>query len=103
MTFLTFLKGLIDKLGSSRAYLVMDNLPIHHSKKVREMVDLSPHEIVWLPPYTCSLNPIEKVWYLIKNEWRKKLIEKGNHKLQHELVKEEIDKIIQTLGNEKIA
>jgi len=29
----------------------------------------------FLPPYSCALNPIEKLWCVIKNQWRRKMIE----------------------------
>lgn len=73
--FTNFLKGLHSKLGDQHAYIVLDNLSVHHSKVVREAVQqMSNLQFIWLPPYSCSLNPIEKLWNLVKNKWRRLLI-----------------------------
>lgn len=47
----------------------MDNLSVHKAKTVRELFDDRIKQI-FLPPYSCTLNPIERLWALIKNKWR---------------------------------
>ena len=49
----------------------MDNLSVHHSKIVKEEFDNMWFMFQFLPPQSCELNPIEKVWNLIKGQWRK--------------------------------
>jgi transposase len=49
----------------------MDNLSVHHSKIVKEEFDNRWFIYQFLPPQSCELNPIEKVWNLIKGQWRK--------------------------------
>jgi transposase len=51
--------------------VVMDNLSVHHSKIVKEEFDNRWFMYQFLPPQSCELNPIEKVWNLIKGQWRK--------------------------------
>ena len=49
----------------------MDNLSAHHSKRVKEEFDDSRFVYQYRPPQSCELNPIEKVWNLVKAEWRR--------------------------------
>lgn len=51
-------------------YLVMDNLSIHKAKCIQELYDIS-FKCFYLPPYSCVLNPIERVWSIVKREWKK--------------------------------
>lgn len=73
--FTEFMKNLNATLENRTAYIVLDNLPIHHSRVVKEAVQkMSNLQFIWLPPYSCSLNPIEKLWNLVKNKWRRQLV-----------------------------
>ena len=49
----------------------MDNLRVHHSKLLDQFF-MNVHFVPqFLPPQSCELNPIEKVWALLKGEYRK--------------------------------
>ncbi len=66
--FITFLKRLID--GAKRPiFLIVDNHPIHKSKKVQAFVESNRERIklFYLPPYSPELNPDEMVWNDVKN------------------------------------
>jgi transposase len=49
----------------------MDNLSVHHSNIVKEEFDNRWFMFQFLPLQSCELNPIERVWNLIKGQWRK--------------------------------
>ena len=49
----------------------MDNLSVHHSKIVKDEFDDKWFVCQFLPPQSCELNPIDRVWNLIKSQWRK--------------------------------
>ena len=49
----------------------MDNLSVNHSKIVKKVFDGKWFMCQFLPPQSCELNPIERVWNLIKGQWRK--------------------------------
>lgn len=51
--------------------LIMDNMRSHHVKAVREAVEKSGVTLLYLPPYSPDLNPIEKMWSKIKSILRK--------------------------------
>ena len=45
--------------------MVCDNASWHKSKSLR----WGRFEPVYLPPYSPDLNPIERIWKLVKDEW----------------------------------
>ena len=46
--------------------VVMDNLSSHKVKGVRERIEATGAELLYLPPYSPDLNPIEKAWSKLK-------------------------------------
>jgi transposase len=46
--------------------VVMDNLSAHKVDGVRELIEKVGAELLYLPPYSPDLNPIEKAWSKIK-------------------------------------
>jgi transposase len=46
--------------------VVMDNLSSHKVKGVRERIEAAGAELLYLPPYSPDLNPIEKAWSKLK-------------------------------------
>jgi transposase len=43
----------------SGAFVVMDNLPVHKADRIREIIQTVGAEVVFLPPYSPDLSPIE--------------------------------------------
>ena len=48
--------------------VVMDNLSAHKIKGVRELIESTGAELLYLPPYSPDFNPIEKAWSKLK-QW----------------------------------
>ena len=46
--------------------VVMDNLSSHRIKSVRHLIEKVGAEILYLPPYSPDLSPIEKAWSKLK-------------------------------------
>jgi len=46
--------------------IVMDNASIHHSSRVRELVEGAGRKLVFLPPYSPDFNPIESAFSKVK-------------------------------------
>ena len=46
--------------------VVMDNLSSHKNNQVKTMIESAGAQLRFLPPYSPDLNPIEKMWSLIK-------------------------------------
>ena len=51
--------------------VVMDNASFHKSQKTRELIEATWARLVYLPPYSPDLNPIENYWALLKLYVRK--------------------------------
>ena len=51
--------------------VVMDKLPAHKNAKVREMIEAAGCQLLYLPPYSPDLNPIEMTFSKLKALLRK--------------------------------
>jgi len=90
--FINFLKLLLSSI-KGKIDLVIDNSPVHHSKKVKEFLGKKPRiKIICLPKYSPEMNPQENFW----NYVRKKFL---NNKLFEtvEGMAEEVKKFIKSI------
>ena len=49
------------------AHLIMDNVPFHHTHDVRNLATAHGHNIIFLPPYSPFMNPIEELFHQWKS------------------------------------
>ena len=49
-------------------YIVLDNAPYNKSNRVRDLAKELGIKILYLPPYSPNLNPIERLWKFIKKK-----------------------------------
>lgn len=54
--------------GDERLYLVLDNAPFNRSRKVKALAKELKIKLVYLPPYSPNLNPIERLWKFFKKK-----------------------------------
>ena len=69
--FIGFLKALMKQYRHlQKIYLVIDNAPSHRAKIVQKFLELVKFKlkVIFLPPYSPELNPIEKFWKYVR-EW----------------------------------
>lgn len=50
---------------------IMDNAAFHRKKKLRELAEKAECDLLFLPPYSPDLNPIENFWAWLKSRMRK--------------------------------
>ena len=50
---------------------IMDNATFHRKKKLRELATKAECDLLFLPPYSPDLNPIENFWAWLKSNLRK--------------------------------
>lgn len=51
--------------------VVVDNLQIHKNIEAKQIIEREGAELVFLPPYSPELNPIELCWSLLKHHLRR--------------------------------
>ena len=66
--FSHFITGLKLKCKVMKVAVVQDNLRIHQAKIMNELYDRDFQRML-LPPYSCELNPIERLWSVVKRRW----------------------------------
>jgi transposase len=64
--FLTYLEQILCPKLKPSDVVVMDNLSTHLMDEVRERIEAAGAELIYLPPYSPDLNPIEKGWSKLK-------------------------------------
>jgi len=69
--FLVYVKEVLAPTLSNGDMVVIDNLPAHKVKGVREAIEASDAKLIYLPPYSPDLNPIEMVFAKLKALLRK--------------------------------
>lgn len=69
-----FLKSLIKDSKGRKAYVIVDNLRVHHSKKIKRWLRMYSHliEVHYLPSYSPDLNPDEYLNCDLKTELAKR-------------------------------
>lgn len=53
--------------------VILDNASFHKSKRTREIIESAGCRVIFLPPYSPDLNPIEKFWAKMK-KWIRNMI-----------------------------
>lgn len=80
--FCQFLTSVRNNNPVNRICLVLDNFQTHKAKVVREKAGELNIELIYLPPYSPDLNPIEYLWKSIK-----RLISISHIESKQELIK----------------
>nr|WP_156889944.1 IS630 family transposase [Planococcus lenghuensis] len=67
-TFLCFLKQVLVQYPAGKIVMVLDNARIHHAKLIQPFLAEQQErlELLFLPPYSPDLNPIEGLWKWLK-------------------------------------
>jgi transposase len=69
--FLAFLDEVLCPALQAGDVVIMDNLSSHKVDGVRDRIERCQAELLYLPPYSPDLNPIEKAWSKLKEKLRK--------------------------------
>jgi transposase len=64
--FLAYLEHVLCPVLRPGDVVIMDNLSPHKVSGVRECIEAAGAELLYLPPYSPDLNPIEKAWAKLK-------------------------------------
>jgi transposase len=69
--FETYVERVLAPALKPRQVVVMDNLGAHRPERVRELIEQRGCELLYLPPYSPDLNPIEEALSKVKHILRK--------------------------------
>ncbi|MNW37373.1 hypothetical protein D3C74_144140 [compost metagenome] len=65
--FIRFLKDLLATYPDGKVALILDNSRIHHATELQPFLEEHPRlQLVFLPPYSPNLNPVEGLWLWLK-------------------------------------
>lgn len=64
--FLTYIQEILAPQLWAGAIVIMDNLPVHHASVIQEAIAAVGARLVFLPPYSPDLSPIELCWSKLK-------------------------------------
>ena len=64
------MKNMLLKNVEKGDVIVMDNATFHRKKELEMLVTQASCEILFLPPYSPDLNPIEQFWSWLKRKLR---------------------------------
>lgn len=64
--FEAFIKILLKKLKPGQ-FVVMDNIKFHKREIIKILIESVGAKVVFLPPYSPDLSPIEKMWSKVKH------------------------------------
>lgn len=70
LVFLAYVEQVLAPTLQVGDIVVMDNLSAHKVTGVRELIEGKGARLIYLPPYSPDLNPIEKCWSKIKTYLR---------------------------------
>ena len=68
--FCKWLEEHLSKELEVKSTVIMDNAAFHRKHKIKEILEKQGHTVLFLPPYSPDLNPIEKVFGHIKRKRR---------------------------------
>ena len=70
--FIDFVQELLIKMkedyGLSNKTFILDNCSIHKNASIKDLLEVNGHRLIFLPPYTPQLNPIEEVFSVWKSK-----------------------------------
>jgi len=68
-SFVQFMALLLKHYCSDKCLFVLDNHTAHHSLVFRRFAEKHGLQLLYLPPGGSALNPIERVWAMLKPRW----------------------------------
>ena len=69
--FNTWLEKCLIHALPKNCIIIMDNASFHKSEDTRKIIKENGHQLLFLPPYSPDLNPIENYWAILKGKLKK--------------------------------
>lgn len=70
ISFFSFLLLVVKTYHGRKVVMVLDNVPYHHAKRLKPILERYKHriELLYLPAYSPDLNPIERIWWYMRKK-----------------------------------
>jgi transposase len=91
-----FLVKIVEQNPKTKIILILDNSRSHHADKTVKKARELKITLVFLPPYSPDLNPVEFVWKTIKREVSVRFIQSKEHLIN--IIKNEFMKVEKSLS-----
>ena len=91
-----FLEKIVEQNPGKRIILILDNSRSHHADKTVKKARELKITLVFLPPYSPDLNPVEFIWKTIKREVSVRFIQSKEH--LRDIIKNEFMKVEKSLS-----
>jgi transposase len=72
MAFLTFVQTMLVPHLRRGHIVIMDNVNFHKYPQIKEAIERAGARLLFLPPYSPDLSPIESMWLKLKHYLKKK-------------------------------
>ena len=72
LIFKTFISEFLTPKLRRGQFVIFDNVNFHKSQEIIDMIENTGAKVVFLPPYSPDLSPIEKMWSKIKEILKRK-------------------------------
>jgi transposase len=70
-TFELYIEEILIPTLKQKTTVIIDNASFHKSEKIKNLISAAGCNLIFLPPYSPDLNPIEKYWHKLKTIIRK--------------------------------
>jgi transposase len=70
IVFEFFLQKVLSPILKKNQIIIMDNASFHKGGRIEQIINAAGCQLLYLPPYSPDLNPIEHHWWPIKNNIR---------------------------------
>lgn len=64
--FVTYVQEILAPQLWVGALVIMDNLSVHHAQSIQDVIEAVGAHVIFLPPYSPDLSPIELCWSKLK-------------------------------------
>ena len=71
LVFRVFVEHILVPVLHSKNVVILDNAKVHYDEEAIAMIETTGASVMYLPPYSPELNPIENIWSKAKNYLRK--------------------------------
>ena len=69
-TFKKYLIKVLHSFKGKKVVMVLDNVRYHHARLLKPFLENNKNkiELIFLPPYSPDLNPVERVWWYMRKK-----------------------------------